>query len=266
MIVTPVLPTPVNPLKLPFLFASIADTAKHPAQPKKDTADDSYSTGTSHSEGSGDWDDESYMNMNRAYAQAAAGYDTARQNYNLDVNVLAPMTVTLQQANANLVQVNLAHQDMAMRIAQNNNLNTQVMTLVQPQIQAINMAQDYAFNVNVNLSSLHINDTDLTDGSWFATTSGDHLSFELKVETEERSWSNTLHVDKNEINPFPGQGNVEFKLVREAGTMTFKGQFDGQEGFGHFHFTPDPTYYAALRKLGVEDMKTAASSRSSPST
>ncbi len=60
--------TPVNPLNLPLLFAAIADTAKHPAHAKKDSADDSYSTG--HSEGWGDSDDDD--NANRAYAQAAA--------------------------------------------------------------------------------------------------------------------------------------------------------------------------------------------------
>ncbi len=188
-------------------------------------------------------------------------YDMAQQNYNLAVSVQAPLTISLQQAKANVMaRAEADNQAMIMRIDQNNNLNTQVntqvMTFAQPQVQvqAINMAQD-AFNINVNIGNLHISDSDLTDGSWFATTSGDHLSFDLKVETEERSWSNTLHVDKNEINPFPGQGNVEFKLVREAGTMTFKGQFDGQEGFGHFHFTPDPAYYAALRQMGVEDME-----------
>lgn len=97
-----------------------------------------------------------------------------------------------------------------------------------------------------------IGDSDLLDGSWFATSSNDKLSFELRAEREDHSWSSTLWVEKGEINPFPGQGSVEFKLVRDAGTMTFKGQFDGQEGFGHFHYTPNESYYTDLKHMGVD--------------
>ena len=98
-------------------------------------------------------------------------------------------------------------------------------------------------------------DTVLTDGAWYATSYGDHLSFELKAGDEDHNWDYTLHVDKSEIAPFPGQGAVSFKLVREAGTVEFKGQFDGEEGFGHFHFTPDAAYFPALKQLGVEDIE-----------
>jgi len=99
------------------------------------------------------------------------------------------------------------------------------------------------------------NDTVPTDGAWYATSYGDRLSFELKAGDEDHNWDYTLHVDKSEITPFPGQGNVSFKLVREAGTVEFKGQFDGEEGFGHFHFTPDAAYFPALKQLGVEDIE-----------
>ncbi len=100
-----------------------------------------------------------------------------------------------------------------------------------------------------------MDDSTLTDGAWYATTYGDRLSFELKAGDDDHFWNYTIHVDKSEINPFPGAGTVEFKLVREAGTIVFKGQFDGQEGFGHFHFTPDAAYIPALKQLGVEDIE-----------
>lgn len=98
-------------------------------------------------------------------------------------------------------------------------------------------------------------DTVLTDGSWYATSYDDKLTFELKAGDDDHYWSHTIHVDKSEINPFPGQGTVTFKLVREAGTIVFKGQFDGQEGFGHFHYTPDAAYLPALKALGVDDLE-----------
>jgi hypothetical protein len=96
---------------------------------------------------------------------------------------------------------------------------------------------------------------DETEGSWFVTSSEDKMNFELKGESEEHSWSNSFTVAKSEFNPFPGQGTVEFKLVREAGTIVFKGQFDGQEGFGHYKFKADDSYIAYLKQKGVEDLE-----------
>jgi len=95
------------------------------------------------------------------------------------------------------------------------------------------------------------------DGAWFVTTSDSKLVFELKADDNDENhfWSSTLRVEKKEINPFPGAGNVSFRLVRDAGTMEFTGQFDGQQGFGHFHFQGDDGYFKALQQMGVEDVE-----------
>jgi hypothetical protein len=45
---------------------------------------------------------------------------------------------------------------------------------------------------------------------------------------------------------------VRFELRREAGTIAFEGSFRNGRGAGHFDFTPDRGYIAALRSLGVE--------------
>jgi beta-lactamase regulating signal transducer with metallopeptidase domain len=95
---------------------------------------------------------------------------------------------------------------------------------------------------------------DLRQGSWFLTLEGDTLEFMLKAKNEEDSWQSTLRVKKSEIIPFPGTGPVAFKLVRDAGTMDFKGQFDGEQGYGHFQLTIDAAYFTALQKMGVSDM------------
>jgi hypothetical protein len=101
----------------------------------------------------------------------------------------------------------------------------------------------------------HLSDNmDLRQGSWFLTVDSDNMEFILRAQEGENSWQSSFTVKKSEVNPFPGQGTVEFKLVREAGTMNFKGQFDGEEGFGHFHFDPDQAYFDALQKMGVENV------------
>jgi hypothetical protein len=92
------------------------------------------------------------------------------------------------------------------------------------------------------------------EGSWFITSSGDELEVELRAGNDEHNWESSFNIKKNELDPFPGQGTVTFKLVREAGIINFKGQFDGQQGFGHFQFQPDPAYFQALKQMGVEDI------------
>jgi hypothetical protein len=95
---------------------------------------------------------------------------------------------------------------------------------------------------------------DLRQGSWFLTVDSDKMEFVLRAQDGENSWQYDVTVNKGEINPYPGTGSVEFRLVREAGTMTFKGQFDGEQGFGRFQFQPDQAFYDAIGKMGVEDL------------
>jgi len=116
------------------------------------------------------------------------------------------------------------------------------------------MNVDVAPEVHINLDLHTASDSDHWEGSWFVTSRGDNLEFELRAGEDEHSWGADFTVKKSEIDPFPGQGNVSFKVIREAGTMSFKGQFDGQQGFGHFQFQPDPAYFQALKQMGVEDV------------
>jgi beta-lactamase regulating signal transducer with metallopeptidase domain len=95
---------------------------------------------------------------------------------------------------------------------------------------------------------------DMRHGSWFLTVDSDDMEFELRAQSGENTWRSSFTVKKSEINPYPGQGTVEFKLIREAGTMTFKGSFDGEQGYGHFQYEPDESYFSELQKMGVEDM------------
>jgi hypothetical protein len=124
---------------------------------------------------------------------------------------------------------------------------------LQPQLQEA-MSIDITPVVHVDPDMRITGDSAYREGSWFVTSRGDELEFELRAGNDEHNWESSFTVKKNEIDPFPGQGTVTFKLVREAGTMNFKGQFDGQQGFGHFQFQPDPAYFQALKQMGVEDI------------
>jgi hypothetical protein len=239
--------SPVNLAEIWFTGGSASsgtDTTKHPVKATQDSANKETSKGVGASSGDAESDGTGYS---QGEPDAASRQNMAEDSYAIDardeqrvkVKSLGIHGVTIdgQFTVDPQVQVKLARQDM---------LNQSVKVNVDP--------------VNISWSGMKgafrgIGDSDLRDGSWFATSSNDRISFELKAEDEDRSWSSGFTVDKSEITPFPGSGTVEFKLVREAGTISFKGQFDGQEGFGHFHFVPDPGYYSALKQLGVEDLE-----------
>ena len=131
--------------------------------------------------------------------------------------------------------------------------NAQPEISLRPQVSlqpAISLQPEVSLQPEISMAG----DSALWEGSWFVTSRGDELELELRAGNDEHNWESSFTVKKNEIDPFPGQGTVTFKLVREAGTMNFKGQFDGQQGFGHFQFQPDPAYFQALKQMGVEDI------------
>ncbi len=139
----------------------------------------------------------------------------------------------------------------------------QAVLNLQTNKEVIKLQNELHEDINIDLNSdIHV-DTDMHmtgdsahwEGSWFITSkSDDEFEIELRASNDDHSWESSFSVKKNEIDPFPGQGNVSFKLVREAGTMNFKGQFDGQQGFGHFQFQPDLAYLQTLKQMGVEDL------------
>src|SRR6516165_7048100 len=46
---------------------------------------------------------------------------------------------------------------------------------------------------------------------------------------------------------------VDFKLVRDAGTVEFSGTFNRGLGHGEFTFTDNPEYIAGMKQLGLEN-------------
>ncbi len=95
---------------------------------------------------------------------------------------------------------------------------------------------------------------DRSEGSWFATTKGDRLCFEFKGVKDEHIWSDNSCFLKSEFASLPGTGKVEFRLIREAGIIFFNGQFDGEQGFGHYSFKADGNYVYTLGQKGIDQI------------
>jgi len=96
------------------------------------------------------------------------------------------------------------------------------------------------------------------EGSWFITNykqdSKDKVTIELRDEDDDHRWNSSFSVPRSKLN-LSSVGKVEFDLTREAGNMHFTGQFDGEQGFGHYKFQPDASYLARMRekKIVVEE-------------
>ncbi|HYC27907.1 MAG TPA: M56 family metallopeptidase, partial [Chitinophagaceae bacterium] len=77
----------------------------------------------------------------------------------------------------------------------------------------------------------HENDEISTEGVWFATIKKDkiYIRFKREGEDDDRSYNGTTF-DLNELQDLPRNGTGSFSLTRDAGTMRFKGRFEGNEG------------------------------------
>jgi uncharacterized protein YnzC (UPF0291/DUF896 family) len=88
-----------------------------------------------------------------------------------------------------------------------------------------------------------------TDGDWFATIKGNTIEINFKSDVHDNS-SSTFQL--SEISSLPRDKQGEFTLTREAGTMLFKGKFEGDKGMGTYKFSPNSSYSTAMSKEGVD--------------
>ena len=88
-----------------------------------------------------------------------------------------------------------------------------------------------------------------TEGNWFATIKGNTVNIQFKSDENDNS-NSTFQLDEFKDLPRDKQGT--FTLIREAGTMTFIGKFEGDKGMGTYKFTVNKEYGAAMRKEGID--------------
>ena len=248
-----------NPEKLPAFLATVVsafgDTTIRPASGSGTSNGGSRASDSSRSHHY--YNDDDYQVL-KQYSEGQNASDIDRMSEKMAAAQKAQLaTLQLQFKDQELALTDQVLQAEKIQLKMLN--DNQMHFKIDPQV---NLKMDIKPNVfpkidmgDMMLSHMNmLSDTGMREGAWFATSSDDKLRIELRSGDDEHNWNSSFTVDKKEISPYPGQGNVEFKLAREAGTISFKGQFDGQEGFGHFQFTPDEGYMAAIRQMGVEDV------------
>ena len=112
----------------------------------------------------------------------------------------------------------------------------------------------YAQNRNTTQNDFHYTETATSGGPlsgiWEGKIENDQVCINLSSRTEHSSWMNGDCYKKAEFSALPTTES-EFTLTRPAGTITFKGKFENNEGYGRFRFAPDQTFSSWLTEQGI---------------
>ncbi|MDP9048726.1 MAG: M56 family metallopeptidase, partial [Bacteroidota bacterium] len=120
---------------------------------------------------------------------------------------------------------------------------------------ALNDPQVYAQMVKTKVKS-HSNtqrwsNNNETEGSWFATIKNDKVKIEFRSDSDEHNWSSNSNFMLSEFSALPRDKKGDFTLTREAGTITFNGKFDGNQGYGHYKFKANAEFKNTLTGYGI---------------
>jgi len=99
-------------------------------------------------------------------------------------------------------------------------------------------------------------DIDFSHGTWFATIKGDkvYIQFQADDNDENHSWSSSRNFNLSDFPNLPKTEKADFTLTREAGSVLFNGKFDGDQGIGHYKFTPNKDYIAFMSKQNIDGL------------
>ncbi|MEW6411315.1 MAG: M56 family metallopeptidase [Candidatus Zixiibacteriota bacterium] len=107
--------------------------------------------------------------------------------------------------------------------------------------------------VNAQADNVYQRQSGDIDGDWELEQSDDSDRPTLTLRFTRRGQT-SFPVDLNKLQGLTDGDNVQFRLVRDAGTFYFEGDVsrdkDGLWGDGECHFRPDPDYVDQMEKLG----------------
>ncbi|RYG21414.1 MAG: M56 family metallopeptidase [Chitinophagaceae bacterium] len=84
-------------------------------------------------------------------------------------------------------------------------------------------------------------------GNWLAKIKGEQVLIQLKNNDDQNA--NSIYFPLSQIEALPTSRS--FKLVRDAGTMTFTGKFEQGTGMGTYHFLPNRLFSTYLKNVKV---------------
>ncbi|MEL6274474.1 MAG: M56 family metallopeptidase, partial [Bacteroidota bacterium] len=111
--------------------------------------------------------------------------------------------------------------------------------------------------VNIDFSNFSTEEIQKMRRNWTAEIVGSRIDFQLIVRSDNGRYSFANSHTFENINPatLPRNEVGSFTISNAAGNITFRGIFEGNEGFGTFDFTPDPSFVAELERRGYSGYK-----------
>lgn len=91
------------------------------------------------------------------------------------------------------------------------------------------------------------------NGYWNAEIKGERVYVSLQSKTENSNWNTSRYFDKKEFSALP-TAEADFFIKREAGTLNFKGKFEGNEGYGKFEFVQNTEFKQYLDQQKVSNV------------
>jgi beta-lactamase regulating signal transducer with metallopeptidase domain len=88
-------------------------------------------------------------------------------------------------------------------------------------------------------------------GFWNAKIEKDEVCITFNNSEKGNMWITNECFSTKELSAIPTQ-EAEFSITRAAGTLTLKGKFEGNEGYGKQTFVADPTFKKILESKGLD--------------
>ncbi len=95
---------------------------------------------------------------------------------------------------------------------------------------------------------------DSTAGIWEGEMKNGELCLTMTRRSKNNHWSDYNCYPVSAFSTLPN-GSGSFKLTRDAGTVTFKGEFDGKTGFGRFSFVENPEFRKMLSEFNIKGVE-----------
>jgi beta-lactamase regulating signal transducer with metallopeptidase domain len=127
-------------------------------------------------------------------------------------------------------------------------------------LAGLSLAQHYGPN-SAPTSSVSITEVsaprftpaDSTAGIWEGAVENGQLCLTMTRRDRRNHWSTSDCYALSDFSALP-KGKGTFTMTREAGTVTFTGEFDGKGGYGRFLFVENPAFGKMLAEQGIKNV------------
>ena len=107
------------------------------------------------------------------------------------------------------------------------------------------------------LVSYAVNSQDNIQGKWKAKRIDGKINLNMRIiqKREFGDWQFSRSFQESDFEGLKSEKNVNFRLIREAGTLSFKGDLSEEAGTGMFTFFPSREFGDFLERKGFDDVE-----------